>query len=336
MDKIIGLGYALLGVHMKPEREELLAEMHLVKGGMNCIEEGKLLKFKHIVETTKCRKVSGGLVGVTMRSLARLGAAVGFIGKVGNDEDGIFYEKSIKKTGVEPFLPVDAEASTGFSATIVMPDGSCAWAYYLGAAGQLQAEDLGMEMFRGYAYLYIEGFLLQNHGMILRAIELAKEAGLQVCLDMGICQVAAEEREFFLSLINKYVDIVFVGKQEICTLMGQDFDAAFAALGRICSVVVARQGTSGWQIRKGTEEMHVMPQKVKKVLDITGESNYFAAGFLYGLTSGYALEKCGYMGAAMAAEVAQVAGTELSPAAWKRLMACVETLAGNVEVSRGL
>lgn len=72
----------------------------------------------------------------------------------------------------------------------------------------MKAEELSLEMFKGYTYLFIEGYLVQEHDMILRAIELAKEAGLQVCLDMASYNIVAGDHEFFSLLVNKYVDIV--------------------------------------------------------------------------------------------------------------------------------
>lgn len=58
------------------------------------------------------------------------------------------------------------------------------------------------------------GYLVQEHDMILRAIELAKEAGLQVCLDMASYNIVAGDHEFFSLLVNKYVDIVFANEEE--------------------------------------------------------------------------------------------------------------------------
>lgn len=94
------------------------------------------------------------------------------------------------------------------ASTFISPDGERTFGTYLGAASTLKAEELSLEMFKGYTYLFIEGYLVQEHDMILRAIELAKEAGLQVCLDMASYNIVAGDHEFFSLLVNKYVDIV--------------------------------------------------------------------------------------------------------------------------------
>ncbi len=47
---------------------------------------------------------------------------------------------------------------------------------------------------------------------------------------------------------------------------------------------------------KGTEEIKVSAISVQKVVDTTGAGDYFASGFLYGLTCGYSLDKCAKIG----------------------------------------
>lgn len=87
---------------------------------------------------------------------------------------------------------------SGVASTFISPDGERTFGTYLGAASTLKAEDLSLDMFKGYAYLFIEGYLVQDHDMILRAIELAKEAGLQVCLDMASYNIVEGDLEFSL------------------------------------------------------------------------------------------------------------------------------------------
>ena len=51
------------------------------------------------------------------------------------------------------------------------------------------------------------------------------------------------------------------------------------------------------------ELLRVPAMEVDTVIDTTGAGDLFAAGFLYGLTSGCDLETCGRYGAIAAAEV---------------------------------
>lgn len=56
---------------------------------------------------------------------------------------------------------------------------------------------------------------------MLRAVQLAKEEGLQVCLDMASYNVVEAERDFFDQLIVKYVDIVFANESEALAYTGK-------------------------------------------------------------------------------------------------------------------
>ncbi|MEG1685369.1 MAG: adenosine kinase, partial [Bacteroides sp.] len=170
---------------------------------------------------------------------------------------------------------------------------------YLGAASSLTASDLTLDMFDGYTYLFIEGYLVQDHEMILRAIELAKEAELRICLDMASYNIVENDLEFFTMLIQKYVDIVFA---------------------------IVKVGAKGSFIKKGTEEVRVLALPIKKVIDTTGAGDYFAAGFLYGLTCGYSLEKCAAIGSLLSGNVIQVVGTTMPKKQWNEIKLNISAL----------
>ena len=130
-------------------------------------------------------------------------------------------------------------------------DGERTFGTYLGAAASLRAEELTLDMFKGYAYLFIEGYLVQDHEMILHAIELAKEAGLQICLDMASYNIVANDLEFFTLLINKYVDIVFANEEEAKAFTGKEPEEALRVIAKKCSIAIVKVGASGSYIRKG-------------------------------------------------------------------------------------
>lgn len=319
MDKIIGLGNALVDVLATLDNDEILAKMELPKGSMTLIDEDKLLKINECFSQMKTHQATGGSAGNAIRGMAQLGAATGFIGKVGDDCYGNFYREGLLKRETEAILLVSDTLPSGVASTFISPDGERTFGTYLGAASTLKAEELSLEMFKGYTYLFIEGYLVQDHEMILRAIELAKEAGLQVCLDMASYNIVAGDHEFFSLLINKYVDIVFANEEEARAFTGKAPQEALDIIAKMCSIAIVKVGEAGSLIRKGTEEVHVQAVPVEKVVDTTGAGDYFAAGFLYGLTCGYSLEKCARIGSILSGEVIQVIGAELPADRWNKI-----------------
>lgn len=286
MDKIIGMGNALVDVLVTLQDDSLLDEMSLPKGSMQLINEDKFLKISGKFSGMKTHKATGGSAGNTVLALANLGAHPGFIGKIGNDDFGQYFKKNGLKQGIDMKLLV-GDLPTGVASTFISPDGERTFGTYLGAAATMKAENLTLDMFKGYAYLYIEGYLVQDHELILRAMQLGKEAGLQICLDMASYNIVEGDLEFFDILITKYVDIVFANEEEAKAYTGKDAWGAINEIASKCSVVIVKLGAQGSCIKKGTECIKLEVPPVKKVVDTTGAGDYYAAGFLYGLTCGY-------------------------------------------------
>lgn len=91
MDKIIGLGNALVDVLVTLDSDDILKEMQLPKGSMTLIDEDKLLKINECFSRMKTHLATGGSAGNAIRAMACLGAGTGFIGKVNNDFYGNFF-----------------------------------------------------------------------------------------------------------------------------------------------------------------------------------------------------------------------------------------------------
>jgi Sugar kinases, ribokinase family len=319
MDKIIGLGNALVDVLATLKDDILLEEMGLPKGSMQLIDDVKLHQINTKFLQMKTHLATGGSAGNTILGLACLGVKTGFIGKVGNDQYGDFFRNNLRKNGIEDKLLVSGKLPSGVASTFISPDGERTFGTYLGAAASLRAEDLTLDMFKGYTYLFIEGYLVQDHEMILRAIELAKEAGLQVCLDMASYNIVANDMEFFSLLINKYVDIVFANEEEAKAFTDKEPEEALGIIAEKCSIAIVKVGAKGSYIRKGTEAVKVAAIPVRKVVDTTGAGDYFASGFLYGLTCGYSLEKCAKIGSILSGNVIQVIGTTIPQERWNEI-----------------
>ena len=325
MDKIIGMGNALVDVLVKIDDDSLLEKLHLPKGSMQLIQEDTLSEIRKYTSGMKIHRSTGGSAGNTVCALAALGANPGFIGKVGQDETGTFFGDTLRQRGVNALLAT-CDLPSGIASTFISTDGERTFGTYLGAAATLRAEDLSRKMFAGYNYLYIEGYLLQDHDLMLRAVQLAKEEGLQVCLDMASYNVVEAERDFFDQLIVKYVDIVFANESEALAYTGKTPHEALEEIASKCSIAVVKTGKEGSLVKKGTEVIQLLSCPVDNVLDTTGAGDFYAAGFMYGLTCGYSLEKCVQISTILATAVIQEVGTTLPAKKWDEIKLNIESL----------
>lgn len=325
MEKIIGIGNALVDVLVTLKNDELIHDLGLQKGGMQLIDEEKLAAINKKFETMNTHMANGGSAGNTMRALALLGSSVGFIGKIGDDKYGKFYKDSFNNIGIETQFTI-SDMPSGVASTFITPDGERTFATYLGAAASLNGDDLRIEMFEGYSFLYLEGYLVQDHEMILKAVELAKQAGLQICLDLASYNIVEGEKEIFNLLLNKYVDILFANEEEARAFTGKDAEDALNDFSQLCSITIIKMGAKGSLIKKGTEVIHVDAINIKNVIDTTGAGDYFAAGFLYGLTSGYSFTKCAKIGSLLASKVIQVIGADLPQKTWDEIKLNINTI----------
>ena len=325
MDKIIGMGNALVDVLVRIDDDSLLEKLHLPKGSMQLIQEDTLSEIRKYTSGMKIHRSTGGSAGNTVCALAALGANPGFIGKVGQDETGAFFGDTLRQRGVNALLAT-CDLPSGIASTFISTDAERTFGTYLGAAATLRAEDLSRKMFAGYNYLYIEGYLLQDHDLMLRAVQLAKEEGLQVCLDMASYNVVEAERDFFDQLIVKYVDIVFANESEALAYTGKTPHEALEEIASKCSIAVVKTGKEGSLVKKGTEVIQLLSCPVDNVLDTTGAGDFYAAGFMYGLTCGYSLEKCVQISTILATAVIQEVGTTLPAKKWDEIKLNIESL----------
>ncbi len=325
MDKIIGMGNALTDILALMDDDVLLDELEFPKGSMQLIDDEKLETVRERFALMQKHRSAGGSAANTACALANLGGEVGYLGKIGKDETGIFYQQALQKNGVDTHL-LTSDLPSGFSSILISPDGERTFATYLGASGTLKSTDLSREHFKGYTYLYIEGYLLQDHELVIRAMQLAKEMGLQICLDMASYNIVEAERDFFDLLITRYVDIVFANESEAFAYTGKETHEALDEIASKCSIAVVKTGKKGSLIKKGTERIQVEPLAVKKVVDTTGAGDYYAAGFMYGLMCGYSLEKCAQISSILAGHVIQVVGTTLSPQRWNEIKLNIDAI----------
>ena len=260
---------------------------------------------------------SGGSAANTIHGLANLGAATGYIGKVGNDEFGEFFSNDMKANGIEPFM-LKSNTDTGMAVALISPDSERTFATYLGAAVELTDKDLKSDQFKNYKYLHIEGYLVQNHDLMLKAAKLAKENNLKISIDMASFNVVEDNLEFLKDYVNNYVDIIFANEEEAKAFTGKEPEEALNEIAEQCEIAVVKIGSKGSMVKSDGKTYQVAPFKANSI-DTTGAGDLYASGFLYGLVNNLTLDKCGSIGSLCASKVIEVIGSKMSNDIWNEI-----------------
>ena len=317
MKRILGIGNALVDVLTKVDNEQILSELHLPKGSMQLLSTEAYAEVTRRMQALPTKLTTGGSACNTLLALSHLDAPTGMIGKIGDDENGRFFASYFAQRGISTRLLHDSRP-TGVASTFITPDGQRTFGTYLGAAARLTADELQQAWFEGYDYFYIEGYLVQNHDLVLRAIELAHAAGCEVCLDLASYNIVEADLDFFRALMPS-IDIVFANEQEAQALTGLEARAALDALAATCHIAVVKIGKHGVWACHGTEVAHCPARDVPVVVDTTAAGDYFAAGFMHALAAGEPLATCIARGSLLAGHIIEVVGTELHDATWQQL-----------------
>jgi sugar/nucleoside kinase (ribokinase family) len=324
MKRILGLGNALTDILLQIEQDEILTSLQLPKGSMQLISDNTSRQLASTFSEFSKKMATGGSASNTLSGLAKLGTNAGFVGKVGNDDIGTFFMKDSINNGVTPHL-LTSNNPSGHCTVLVSPDGERTMCTFLGAACELIADDLTLEMFKKYDILHIEGYLVLNQPLVRRAVSLAKEAGLQVSIDLASYNVVEANLDFLTEIVSNYVDIVFANEDEARSFTSKEPKEAVIQISNLCDISVVKIGKEGSFIKSGLQTIQIKPYAAN-CIDTTGAGDLYAAGFLYGLACNYSLEVCGKIGSLVSAKVVEVLGAKMSDDAWTTIHAEIKNI----------
>ena len=318
------MGNALLDIMTRLENDDVLQHFNLPKGSMQLVDKelsDKILKYTQNLDK---RLTGGGSAANTIYGLANLGVETGFIGKVGNDEYGKIFHNELSKNNIKSHL-FENKLATGRAIALITPDSERTFATYLGAAVELSAEDLSSQLFEPYKIIHIEGYMVQNHDLLKRAVELAKENNLMVSLDLASYNVVTDHLDFIKMIVKEYVDIIFANEEEVKSFTGLEPEEGLDNLAQLCEIAVVKIGKRGSLTQRGQEKVNVGVIDVKS-LDTTGAGDLYASGFLFGLVNDMSLEHCGHLGAILSGKIIEVIGATLDDAKWEEVRAMIKAL----------
>jgi sugar/nucleoside kinase (ribokinase family) len=316
MKNILGIGNALVDVIYFLENDLLLDVFSLPKGSMQLVDVQKADMVEQSAGALNKFMASGGSAANTIHGLAKLGVQSAFIGTVGNDYFGRFFEADMTACGITPLLS-KGESETGRAITLVSENGERTFATHLGAAIELPADRLNHALFSQYHHLHLEGYLVPNQSLIQTVFDLAMQCGLSVSLDLASYNVVESNLEFLKQIIGKYKPLVFANEDEARAFTGQsDPETALDLLSELTQTAVVKTGSSGSLVYHEGKKYTVEAIKVN-CLDTTGAGDLYAAGYLYGYINGLSPAKCGAIGSLLAGKVIEEAGAKICETSWE-------------------
>ncbi len=328
--KVLCIGNALVDKVCLLENDDLLVEEGLPKGSMQLITEESSKRLQAITGSLKFEMATGGSAANTASGTANLGIATAYIGMVGRDGLGDFYIDDMKKNNIETKFFRSPTTQTGLALAFVSKDGERTFATYLGAALELNAGNLDKDLFSGYDYVHIEGYLISNRSLFSKILELSKSVGAKISMDLASYNVV-EENVDFLRSVCKGVEIIFANEQEAEAFSGMNAVKSVDYISGYANISVVKLGEKGSLISCGDKTIRVQEVKRAKV-DTTGAGDLYAGGFLAGLCQGRNLEQCGIMGSILAGNVIEIMGTKMDEKRWQNIRREISEKTGQVNI----
>jgi sugar/nucleoside kinase (ribokinase family) len=286
--QICGLGNSLVDVFLDLSDGEFAA-LGLERGTMRLVERAEQQQLLDRFHDREPRLVSGGSVANSVIAFSQLGGNAAFVGCVGDDRYGLFYQREFEHLGIDIGNPAIVGEATGTCLCVITPDAERTMRTCLAVSSHLAARHVDEERIKKSEWLFIEGYVFANpetgQGAIRRALEVAKANGVKVavtCSEAFVVNVFGDA--FFAAL--KQADLLFCNGSEACAVAKTDTATeAFARLKELVPNVVVTDGPHGAYVRFNGSEA-VVSAFACEPKDLTGAGDMFAGAFLYGVTHG--------------------------------------------------
>ena len=269
----------------------------------------RLLGPEEKISASRIEIHAGGVTGNNLTQVARLGATTGWLGLIGDDENGrliqkAFTDDAMDLSGVEvvkgeystmTWIPVDAQ---GERCIYMFPN----------INGKLSVQQVSSRFaphIRRAKHFHTEASQLPI-APVKEAMRIATQAKVRVLFDLDVspsffAQMNLGTQQELTDAL-KFVDVLKPCKAAAREITGEsDYDAvADKLLDLGPSIVAITLGSDGCLIASREERVRVPAFQVK-VVDTTGAGDAFMGGLSYGLLQGWDFARVGIFANACAA-----------------------------------
>ncbi len=242
--------------------------------------------------------VAGAEANVAI-GLSRLGQAVAFIGRVGDDGFGTRILRALRGEAVDVRgVTVDADGATGVMIRERRGVGPSEVIYYRAssAGARLSPEDVAAAVDRGTfanaRWLHLTGITpalsSSCRAAVMAALEASRAEGMTASLDVNLRRRLWSDAEAAVVLrdLGARVDILIAGEAEASLVTGLGVECGPMALAEAIlamgpSLAVLKLGAGGgFALAQGGSAVRVAALPVGTVIDPIGAGDGFSAGFI--------------------------------------------------------
>ena len=309
---IFGIGNPLVDVVIKASESDLI-DLELNKGTMELVDENRQKEIISYFKEDDPLYFPGGSAPNTILACAGLGIDSHIAGRIGSDKLGDIYVNRVSEYGADSGL-VRGEGRTGSSIILVTPDGERTMNTNLGVCQEYSSIDIDKKKLSKAKFFYFTGYMWDTDSQksaIKIAIQTAQENDVKIVFDVADPFAVSRNKDSFLDMIRKDIDIVFANKSELNILFdSEELEFCVDSLGKIVKNFGIKLGKEGSLIIDGNNRHIIYPSPVS-AKDSTGAGDMYAAGFLTSLAKGKGYRDSGKVAVQLAEEVIQVNGAQL-------------------------
>ena len=324
---VFGIGNPLIDVILHAQDADL-ETLGIDKGIMQLVTEERQKEILAHFDGAERVFRPGGSAPNTIIALAGLGVPAAISGIIGDDDFGHTYEEQVLSFSVASRLTANA-GMTGSCVVLVTPDGERSMNTNLGLCQTFSSDALDEDLLRKSRFLYFTGYMWDTDlqkAAITRAIEVAKEEGIEVVFDVADPFAVDRYREDFIHLIKHKADVVFANHREAQILFGcKSADDCVRILGEHAKLAAMKIGKDGSLVIENGRVEHAESSPIP-ALDSTGAGDMYAAGFLAAHAAGRSALACAQAGGYLAEEIIQQIGAQFTFEDFERIKASLKGL----------
>ncbi len=224
--------------------------------------------------------VGGGGTNTAV-AFSRFGLKTGYIGKIGDDNDGEEILSVLKKEKIKFFGKIEKESISGYSIILDSKEKNRTILTYKGVNDNLSLNEIPKIKTK---WLYLSSMLGKSFETQKKLAQKLKKEGTKIAFNPSSYLIKRKD----LKPVLKLCDVLILNKEE-ARMLTKDKDSLLGLHKLTGGIVVITDKNKLISCYDGGKKYPLMPNKIK-VVERTGAGDAFAAGFVAGQIVGKSIK----------------------------------------------